>query len=61
MIQCFYLKIKRCNSKGRQFGDNTFFSSVQKVFIANPHIEKTYNGQTYTVIVTALNELNNWL
>ena len=24
------------------------FSSVQKGFIVNPHIQKTYNGQTFT-------------
>ena len=33
------------------------FSSVQKVFIVNPHTKKTYNGQTYTVIGTMLNKL----
>ena len=39
-----------------------FENSVQKVFIVNPRflISKTmYNGRTYTVIVTMLNELNN--
>ena len=31
-----------------------FFSSIQKVFIVNPHSQKTYNGQTFQVIVTML-------